>query len=52
MGRLVSLENRYAVIRRDISLKDLARAATIVVRMHIRRALDPSQAQDDPIMRR
>jgi hypothetical protein len=29
-------------------LKDLARTATIALRVHIGHALDPSQAQDDP----
>jgi hypothetical protein len=35
------------VILRDLVLKDLARTATIA-RVHIRCALDPSRAQDDP----
>ena len=35
----------------DVILKDLARSATFAVRVRIRCALDPSQAQDDPIMR-
>jgi hypothetical protein len=34
-----------------VILKDLARTATTAIRVHIRRALDPSQAQDDAIVR-
>jgi len=30
-------------------LKDLARTATIAAKVHIPPALDPSQAQDDPV---
>jgi hypothetical protein len=35
-----------------VILKDLARTATIVKRVHLGCALDPSQAQDDAIVKR
>jgi len=34
-----------------VILKDFAGTATVSVNVHIRCALDPSQAQDDPIVR-
>jgi hypothetical protein len=39
------------VILKALVLKDLALIATVAARVHIRCAPDPSQAQDDLVMR-
>jgi hypothetical protein len=57
--RLLTLRNwRFRVVAQfgqihhtGVILKDLARTAAIAVGVHIRYALDPSQAQDDSIPR-
>jgi hypothetical protein len=46
LSKPLSSENDTGII-----LKDLARSATLVARVHIRPAPDPSQAQDDGISR-